>query len=664
MKLLTVITKNFKLLIRSKASAFTVLVGPLLIILLVGFAFSTKTSYELSIGYYAPAKNNLTASFIDTLKQSQYDVQEFTDEQSCVKRIEQGIIHTCIIFPENLQISNEQKSEIRFLVDYSRINLVYKVIGSVSDILDIESEEVSYSLTQALLSRINNTVKDLKQELSIVEGFNPKLSLLALDLQSSKANSEALKFESGSLNLRNVEGSVTSLNKSITALIEKGNALINDSDEWLDELGDHENVSDARDSFDKLREELLKLYNTTPLRINDLERSINVINSSLSQLEKDLGQNKELNQEIQQKLDSAKNNLASVQSSVLDLKKALEKTKQNLESIGITKAETIVSPVNTKIEPVVSESSKLTFTFPFLLVLVIMFVALLLSSNIVIFEKSSKSFFRNHVTPTRQEFFVIATFITSLIVILVQTIIILDLANYFMHIPLFKNALCASLLIFFTSAFFIMLGMAIGYIFSTQEGAIMASIIVGSVFLFLSNLVIPLESFAPWITSLMRYNPYVLASELLRKLLLFNVSVKESYFTLVLLGGAALLIFILIIISVGLRNKKRIKAFKEPALFAGLPAEKEPLQPTPEALVVDDRTAVDKEGLLKLVSDITKAEFEDVVSSQENKVADWVEKALCDKKLASKLRKTSSRKEMISLISEDIKSGEGKEEPE
>jgi len=664
MKLLTVITKNFKLLIRSKASAFTVLVGPLLIILLVGFAFSTKTSYELSIGYYAPAKNNLTASFVDTLKQSQYDVQEFTDEQSCVKRIEQGIIHTCIIFPENLQVSNEQKSEIRFLVDYSRINLVYKVIGSVSDILDIESEEVSYSLTQTLLSRINNTVKDLKQQISTVDGFNSKLSLLALDLQSSKANSEALKFESGSLNLGNVENSIASLNESVTELIEKGNSLINDSDEWLDDLGSYENVSDARDEFDKLREELLKLYNTTPLRINDLERSINVINSSLSQLEKDLGQNKQLNQEIQQKLASAKNSLASVQASVLDLKKALEKTKQNLESIGITKAETIVSPVNTRIEPVVSESSKLTFTFPFLLVLVIMFVALLLSSNIVIFEKSSKSFFRNHVTPTRQEFFVITTFITSLIVILVQTIIILSLANYFMHIPLFKNALCASLLIFFTSAFFIMLGMAIGYIFSTQEGAIMASIIAGSVFLFLSNLVIPLESFAPWITSLMRYNPYVLASELLRKLLLFNVSVKESYFTLLLLGGAALLIFILIIISVGLRNKKRIKAFKELGLFAGLPAEKESLQPTSEALVVGDRTASDKEGLLKLVSDMTKAEFEDVVSSQENKIADWVEKALCDKKLASKLRKTSSRKEMISLISEDIKSDEEKEEPE
>lgn len=563
MKLFTVIVKNFKLLIRSKASAFTVLVGPLLIILLVGFAFSTKASYELSIGYHTPTKNNLTASFVDALSQSQYQVQEFPDEQSCAKRIEQGIIHTCIIFPENLQVSNQGKSEIRFLVDYSRINLVYKVIGSVSTLLNLESEEVSYSLTQTLISRINTTIKDLGQEISALDGINPRLNLLALDLQASKDNSEAMTYESSSLETGDLEDSLASLNESITELVEKGSFLINDSDAWLDELEDYENVSDERENFDILAAELQALYNTTPLRIDKLEKSISVIRNSFSELEEKMEQNKELNEDMQQKLDSAKSNLASVQASASDLKRVLEKSKQYLEGISVTSAETIVSPVNTRIEPVVSESSKLTFTFPFLLVLVIMFVGLLLSSNIVISEKSSKSFFRNHITPTRQEFFVISTFVTSLIVVLVQTIIILVLANYFMNIPLFKNALCASLLIFFTSAFFIMLGMAIGYIFSTQEGALMASIIAGSVFLFLSNLVIPLESFALWVTNIIRYNPFVLASELLRKSLLFNVTVEEASFTLVLLGGSALIILLIIIISVGLKDKKRIKKLKK-----------------------------------------------------------------------------------------------------
>jgi ABC-type multidrug transport system permease subunit len=675
MKLLQVIIKNFKLLIRSKASAFTVLIGPLLIILLVSLAFSTKSTYELSIGYVnsvsANSSNNLTASFVDTLKQSKYYVQEFPDEQSCVNKIEQGVVHTCIIFPTNFQISNEQRNEIRFLVDYSRINLVYKVIGTVSDILDIGSEEVSYSLTQTLLSRINSTVKDLKQDLTATDGLSQKLSLLMLDLQDAKAKTESMTFESGSLSLGSIGDATASLNESIISLIYQGEALINQSEEFLNELGSYENVTDVTGDFEKLRDDILTLHNTTSDRLSELEVSINVASDSLSNLEASLEQNKQLNQAAQQKLDSAKNNLALIQASVLDLKKALDKTRQSLEGIAITQAETIVSPVNTKIEPVVSESSKLTFTFPFLLVLVIMFVGLLLSSSIVIFEKSSKSFFRNHISPTRQEFFIISTFITSLIVVLFQTIIILGLANYFMHIPLFKNFIWTVLLVFVASAFFIVLGMAIGYLFSTQEAAIMGSLIIGSVFLFISNMIIPLESFAPWLSNIISYNPFVLSSELLRKSLLFEISIKESLPTLLLLGGSAILIFILIILGVGLRNKKRIKFPKEPVIAEAGSASvmKEDSSASNLKLVVGDRAASNKEELLQLVSDISKAEFEEVVNSQENKIADWAEKVLDDKKLASKLRKTGSRKEMIRILSEEVKKDnddeeEGEPEPE
>lgn len=689
MKLLQVIIKNFKLLIRSKASAFTVLIGPLLIILLVSLAFSTKNTYELSIGYVNPANyanfanntinkttnapnirannnNNLTASFVDTLKQSKYYVQEFPDEQSCVKKIEQGVVHTCIIFPTDFQISNEQKNEIRFLVDYSRINLVYKVIGTVSDILDIESEEVSYSLTQTLLSRINSTVKDLKQDLTTTEGLSQKLSLLVLDLQDAKAKTEAMTFESGSLSLGTIGDATSALNSSLTLLISQGGALINQSEEFLDDLDSYENVTEARDDFEKLRDDILNLHNITSDRVTELEVSITVASESLSDLESSLEQNKQLSQGAQQKLDSAKNNLALIQASVLDLKKSLDKTRQSLEAIAITQAETIVSPVNTKIEPVVSETSKLTFTFPFLLVLVIMFVGLLLSSNIVIFEKSSKSFFRNHISPTRQEFFIISTFITSLIVVLFQTIIILGLANYFMRIPLFKNFIWTVLLVFVASAFFIVLGMAIGYLFSTQEAAIMGSLIIGSVFLFISNMVIPLESFAPWLSNIISYNPFVLSSELLRKSLLFEISIKESLPPLLMLGSSAILIFILIILGVGLRNKKRIKFPKEPAIAEERTTsviEENSTAPNLK-LVVADRDASNKEELLHLVSDISKAEFEEVVNSQENKIADWTEKALDDKKLASRLRKTGSRKEMIRILSEEVKKDSDEEEGE
>ncbi len=660
MKLTSIIKKNFKLLLRARASAFIVLIGPLLIILLVGLAFSGKASYELSIGYYSPTHNNLTNAFVESLKQSHYYVQEFKDEQSCVKKIEQGIIHTCIIFPQDFQISNEQRNELRFLVDYSRMNLVYKIIESISDILEVETKELSYSLTQVLLSRINTTLQDINSDLVLLEEINPKINLLMLDLQKAKTSIEAMKFDMKGISLTNINTSISSLNETITQVQEKGLELINETEEYLDILIDTYDYwgnesEEIMEEFDELRNETLDLYNTTPEKIQDLIDTIDDISTSLSKLESELDKNKKLSKDAKEKLDSAKNNLASIQSSFIELKNALEKSKQNLESIAVTRAETIVSPVNTRIEPIVSETSKLTFTFPFLLVLVIMFVALLLSSTLIMFEKNSKAFFRNVITPTRPEFFVVTTFITSFIVIVLQTLIILGLANYFLHIPLFKNALLTLLIVFVTTTFFIVLGMAVGYLFSTQEGAIMASIVLGSLFMFLSNLVIPLESIAPALSSIIKYNPFVLASELLRKSLLFKINLSEALPIILILFGASIIIFLLIILLHTTIYRKRIKQPVD-VLETQRLKERQPLKPAPKKGVIK---VINKKELFKLTSDMTKAEFEENVSLKKNKVADWVETKLKDNKLASKLRKTVSKNEILRILAEDIKK-EGK----
>ena len=657
MKSFSIIKKNFKLLIRSKASAFIILIGPLLVILLVGLVFSGKTSYELSIGYFAPEKNNLTASFVDALSQSKYYVHAYPSEESCVKKIEQGVIHTCIIFSKDFQLSNQQGEELRFLVDYSRMNLVYKVIDSVSGLLETESKELSYSLTQLLLSKINLTLKEIGQDLVLVDAMNPQLNLIVADLQKARTNTDSVKLEMRNISAEELKLKTSEINTSFADIRMQGLELINKSQELIEWLSDYitaNETADVKEEFDELTKEIIEVYNATPEQLAELEESTTKISIHLLEIESDMNQNRNLNKDTQERIDSAKNALAAVQSSLLGLQNALSRTKQNLESISITNAETIVSPVNVRIEPIAIESSQMTFAFPFLLVLVIMFVALLLSSTLVMFEKNSKAFFRVLVTPTKPSLFVITTFITSSIIIILQTAIILWLATHFLNIPLFKNTLPILLIIFAISTFFILLGMLLGYLFSTQEGAVMASIVLGSLFLFLSNLVVPLESIAPALSNIIRFNPYVLASELLRKALLFKVELQgESLIIILSLLGASLAIFLLIIIFVSLKNRKRAKIKPEPALRKK--TTDNITSQTPAEFVLDDKKAANKEELLRLVSDMTRSEFEDNVNERENKVADWVEKKLGDKKLAAKLRKTVSRKEIIRMLEEDIK---------
>ena len=666
MKSFSIIKKNFKLLIRSKASAFIILIGPLLVILLVGLVFSGKTSYELSIGYFAPEKNNLTASFVDALSQSKYYVHAYPSEESCIKKIEQGVIHTCIIFSKDFQLSNQQGEELRFLVDYSRMNLVYKVIDSVSGLLETESKELSYSLTHLLLSKINLTLKEIGQDIASVDAMNPQLNLIVADLQKARTNTDSVKLEMRNISAEELKLKTSEINTSFADIRMQGLELINKSQELIEWLSDYitaNETADVKEEFDELTKEIIEVYNATPEQLAELEESTTKISIHLLEIESDMNQNRNLNKDTQERIDSAKNALAAVQSSLLGLQNALSRTKQNLESISITNAETIVSPVNVRIEPIAIESSQMTFAFPFLLVLVIMFVALLLSSTLVMFEKNSKALFRVLVTPTKPSLFVITTFITSSIIIILQTAIILWLATHFLNIPLFKNTLPILLIIFAISTFFILLGMLLGYLFSTQEGAVMASIVLGSVFLFLSNLVVPMESIAPTLSNIIRFNPYVLASELLRKALLFKVELQgESLIIILSLLGASLAIFLLIIIFVSLKNRKRAKIKPEPALRKK--TTDNITSQTPAEFVLDDKKAANKAELLRLVSDMTRSEFEDNVNERENKVADWVEKELGDKKLAAKLRKTVSRKEIIRTLEEDIKKASKENEPE
>ena len=110
------------------------------------------------------------------------------------------------------------------------------------------------------------------------------------------------------------------------------------------------------------------------------------------------------------------------------LKLSLEKIVTNMNAVKVTDAEKIVSPITTKVEPVSTQTSKLIFLFPNLLVLMIMFMGLLLSGTLIIMEKGSRAFFRNFTTPTRDEKFILGNFITSILIVLAQVIVVLLLA--------------------------------------------------------------------------------------------------------------------------------------------------------------------------------------------------------------------------------------------
>ncbi len=74
---------------------------------------------------------------------------------------------------------------------------------------------------------------------------------------------------------------------------------------------------------------------------------------------------------------------------------------------------------------------------------------------------------------------------------------------------------------------FILIGMTIGYLFSSQETAILAALFIISGSLFFSNTVLPLETISQYVKWIVALNPFVLGESILKKILIFGFSLED-----------------------------------------------------------------------------------------------------------------------------------------
>ncbi len=465
-----------------------------------------------------------------------------------------------------------------------------------------------------------------------------------------------MNFELSIPNIDFLEGKINETDGSLQSLRNRTLAVVEESRDFIELLDDYLNSSEIdslNSELDELVEEMDFSHNSTFDRLDELYLLIENLDDGLAGLQSELIVSKQLSADAQTRVLSAEGSTEAALSALSSLRSSLASSKNSLQSISINKAETIVSPVNTRIEPVVAESSNIMFTFPFLLVLTIMFVALFLSSTLVVFERSSKARFRNYITPTKPSLLVFASFITCFLIIFCQAIIILAAANFLLGVEVLANPLTVLAVVLSTIVFFIALGMLTGRLFSSQEGAVMSSIILGCVFLFASNLVVPLESLAPALSGIIKNNPFIILSDLLRKALLFKSGLDSTLPALPILFGVGIIILLSLFFSRGWPTK-RVKA-KEGKKIAAQEILSEIDEAEKKVFICGEKKASSEKELFDLVSDMTRAEFEDNVNLHKNKLADWTELSLKQRKLASRLRKTISKKETLEILAENIR---------
>ena len=344
-KLASIILKDIKLLVRSRTSALIILFSPLILIFLVGISFNSSSLYNLKVATYSEAYTELSDSIVNILQDEQYTVTKVESEEMCRAQITLGEAHVCVLFPPGMTIDNSASNEIIFFVDESRINLASFLSNTIISRIETKASEVSLDLTSNILNVLENAKDDTTRIKTLSETLSSRTNAAKTGLGAVKTNIDGLN-----LTVPTVPYNFTFIKEEVKEVRTRNNlssSKVKDLSEYVETLEGEVGAYVAL--------------------INDkLNGADGIRGSILSSIEDTSG--------------SLTTNLAQIG----EIKQALNGINSKIGSIKIVNAQTIVSPITTKIEQVSSRNTHLSFLLPTFLVLIVMFIGILLAATTVI----------------------------------------------------------------------------------------------------------------------------------------------------------------------------------------------------------------------------------------------------------------------------------------
>ena len=263
-----------------------------------------------------------------------------------------------MVIPANLQVEEETGEDIIFYVDYSRVNLVWIVIESLSKQISTKTSEISTQLTQKLLDVVSKTETEFVAKRDLIYDLSNK-------------NNEVVS------GLNDLQRELSYFNTSLGS----------------------GGIYDFENATAKIR--------ATNLTEAELNYVLDILGTAESQISLKIRAIEGLKQNIDTKKTSISGILSETESNIGAIGKSADEIAKQMHGLNIKSAEKIVSPIKTVIEPIDTQgTTHLSYMFPTLLVLIIMFVSIVLSAALVIREKTSNAFFRNFITPTNDLLFI------------------------------------------------------------------------------------------------------------------------------------------------------------------------------------------------------------------------------------------------------------------
>lgn len=610
-RLFVIVQKNLKRLLSSKISASIILLGPLVMIFLMGAAFQDSGFFGVKIGVYSDNYNDISDEIVKVMEKTDFIVVEETSAEECIENVRRAKTHLCVDFP-----SDFKSGKLKFYVDYSRLNLVYAIVSKISAEITTLSEQISLGTAEDILSFLGNSTDQLEASGAtlITLRENAKDMQMQMVLIADTLHTLNIQEKSDVLNEMSQDNGRLSQNfdDAIQLLDNMDTELVNTKSEFEDTVADMTqsivnidlatsvNNCTTANSFDfseqltsknysgQLADEhtsvcslLLTFKNTLKGYKSDIERTLTKIDGmrdSVIILRDQIAFTKEglqgdalTAQAELEKFEELKQNLTfqliamskatgyGVEIFDIMAEQIAAMTSQ-FEDLSLTDAQSVVKPIRTSIKPLTTKKiNTLDIIFPAILVMIIMFVGILIGNILVMREKTSKAYFRNLVMPVQDYVFITGTYITTIIVTLVQISIIMGITSLFFSTSLEFNILNLLPILLLSIVAFASIGMIIGYLANSEETSTMAAISLSIILLLFSNMIIPIETMEQSIGIIARYTPFNVTELLLRRTLLLGSGLASLDFLMMAVFFVQLVLLIAGVYLAHIHEGKRKK---------------------------------------------------------------------------------------------------------
>src|SRR3989338_902294 len=571
--LITIVGKNLLLVFRSWSSLFLLVLGPLILILLVGYAFSGEGLHDIKIGYYAQNPDK-AQEIIAVLQDNDVMLLQYYQIQDCISSLKDNYLYICIEFSDDFKIKKIKDKEtsqgnIIFYYDNARFNLVAYLTKMLNERLAVKTEEITLEATKTILQDISATVEYMQSVKTKIIEFRIQAVAVKEQLIKTKNDLEQINADfqryymdyqqyspdvkENAYLLDSLLDNTTIDSKQAAVSVNQTVGLLNQTNKFFLAYvllnGNNGNVKVGNATIDispmlknslALENQLSLLQKQIEQNNEYLEKTKHVSDSVVSSIDNLSITLEKLDVFMQTSLQQTQENIDKIDSLLLEVYSLLLELDNNIDiftELTKTNAGSILKPITSSFVGLLKDIDKVTLIFPVLLVFVITFIAILLSTMNVLQEISSPAHFRTFLLPVKSFVFVLSLFITNVIVVALQLTVLLIIANVNFNIDIFLHLSSLLFVIFLLATIFITIGMIYGYLVKNKQISVILSTFTALIFFLFSDVIFPTETMPKLAAFFVNMNPLVIGERLFRKLLYYDIPLGHQA------GDVFLLIF-------------------------------------------------------------------------------------------------------------------------